>query len=242
MNLGAKSWDQGSIRTCLASSIMEVGVDVQRLGLLTIMFQPKSTAQYIQVSGRVGRARDEGPGLVIMLYNASRARDRSVYENFTSYHQRLYAQVEPVSSTPFAIESMKHGLVGAILSYYRSASLINASSERVETSLYDAAVAVLRQRLLKLTKDSVKLADFEKQVLAFLKKWKRYQPTKWNYSWQKERNNAPEDVDTALMRARRDPIADIDDDSELVPSSLRNVDGQTQLRPVANPYQEETNE
>lgn len=240
--LGRKSWDQGSIRTCLASSIMEVGVDVQRLGLLTIMFQPKSTAQYIQVSGRVGRARDDGPGLVIMLYNASRARDRSVYENFTSYHQRLYAQVEPVSSTPFAIESMKHGLVGAILSYYRSSSLINAASENVEPSLYDAAVAVLRQRLLKLTKDSVKIADFEKQVLAFLKKWKRYQPTKWNYSWQKERNNAPEDVDTALMRARREPISDIDDDSELVPSSLRNVDGQTQLRPVANPYQEETNE
>jgi hypothetical protein len=240
--LGRKSWDQGSIRTCLASSIMEVGVDVQRLGLLTIMFQPKSTAQYIQVSGRVGRSRDEGPGLVIMLYNASRARDRSVYENFTSYHQRLYAQVEPVSSTPFAIESMKHGLVGAILSHYRSTSVLGKSSDSVDASLYDAAVAVLRQRLLRLTSDVVKIADFEKQTKAFLKKWTRYQPTKWSYSWQKERNNAPDDVDTALMRARREPIADIDDDSELVPSSLRNVDGQTQLRPVANPYQEDANE
>lgn len=240
--LARKSWEPGSIRTCLASSIMEVGVDVQRLGLLTIMFQPKSTAQYIQVSGRVGRARDEGPGLVIMLYNASRARDRSVYENFSSYHQRLYAQVEPVSSTPFAIESMKHGLVGAILSYYRSSNLLTATSEKVELTIYEAAVAVLRTRLLKLTSDSVKISDFEKQSRAFLKKWTRYQPTNWKYSWQKERNNSPEDIDTALMRARREPIADIDDDSELVPSSLRNVDGQTQLRPVANPYQEDSNE
>ena len=239
--LGRKSWEQGSIRTCLASSIMEVGVDVQRLGLLTIMFQPKSTSQYIQVSGRVGRSRS-GPGLVVMLYNASRARDRSVYENFTSYHRRLYAQVEPVSSTPFAIESMKHGLVGAILSYYRSSNLLGATSEKVEVSVYEASVAVLRERLLGLTRDPVKLADFEKQVSAFLKKWTRYQPTRWNYTWKKERNDSPADVDTALMRARREPIADIDDDSELVPSSLRNVDGQTQLRPVANPYQEDSNE
>lgn len=240
--LGRKSWEQGAIRTCLASSIMEVGVDVQRLGLLTIMFQPKSTAQYIQVSGRVGRAREQGPGLVIMLYNASRARDRSVYENFTSYHKRLYAQVEPVSSTPFAIESMKHGLVGAILSFYRNTTKLGASSDKVDVTKYDAAVDVLRRRLLKLTSDSVKIADFEKQVSTFLKKWARYQPTKWSYSWQKEKNNAPDDMDTALMRARREPIADIDDDSELVPSSLRNVDGQTQLRPVANPYQEDANE
>lgn len=240
--LARKSWDDGFVRTCLASSIMEVGVDVQRLGLLTIMGQPKSTAQYIQVSGRVGRAGEEGPGLVVMLYNAGRARDRSVYEKFTSYHQRLYAQVEPVSATPFAIESMKHGLVGALLSYYRATSGVASSADSVDAAVFDEAVRIMRARLMELTEDDLKRNDFDRQALAFLRKWQRYQPTQWNYTVQKERNNAPDNVDTALMRARREPIADIDDQSELVPSSLRNVDGQTQLRPVANPYQGVNNE
>lgn len=240
--LAKHSWDEGFIRTCLASSIMEVGVDVQRLGLLTIMGQPKSTSQYIQVSGRVGRARDAGPGLVVMLYNAGRARDRSVYEKFLSYHQRLYAQVEPVSATPFAIESMKHGLVGALLSYYRSKGKIDEKSDEPSSKLFEEAVSVMASRMEDLATDPRKVIEFEKQSKAFFKKWSRYQPTKWQYTPQKEKNNAPDDFDTALMRARREPIADIDDQSELVPSSLRNVDGQTQLRPVANPYQESEDE
>ena len=236
--LARNSWDDNFIRTCLASSIMEVGVDVQRLGLLTIMGQPKSTAQYIQVSGRVGRARDLGPGLVVMLYNSGRARDRSVYEKFMSYHQRLYAQVEPVSATPFAIESMKHGLVGAILSHYRSTNAAAAASATPSEEVFELALEVMKSRLVEITNDPLKLADLQKQAKSFFKKWKKYEPTLWNYSMDKEKNQAPDDVDTALMRARREPIADIDDQSELVPSSLRNVDGQTQLRPVANPYQE----
>ena len=236
--LSRNSWDDNFVRTCLASSIMEVGVDVQRLGLLTIMGQPKSTAQYIQVSGRVGRARDVGPGLVVMLYNAGRARDRSVYEKFMSYHQRLYAQVEPVSATPFAIESMKHGLVGALLSHYRSTNLTSAPSDTPSDTVFDAALEVMKTRLLEITDDPLKIEDLQRQAKAFLKKWNKYEPTLWNYSMDKEKNQAPNDLDTALMRQRREPIADIDDQSELVPSSLRNVDGQTQLRPVANPYQE----
>lgn len=240
--LSRKSSQDGFIRTCLASSIMEVGVDVPRLGLLTIMFQPKSTAQYIQVSGRVGRDRENGPGLVIMLYNSSRARDRSVYEKFTTYHQRLYAQVEPVSVTPFAIESMKHGLVGSLLSHYRSTSQMGKTATTVDAEVFGKSVQVLQTRLELVANDPLKLADLKSQSSSFLKKWKNYQPTLWSYSWQKEKNNAPEDLDTALMRARREPIADIDDQSELVPSSLRNVDGQTQLRPVANPYQEYSDE
>jgi hypothetical protein len=240
--LSRKSSQDGFIRTCLASSIMEVGVDVPRLGLLTIMFQPKSTAQYIQISGRVGRDRDEGPGLVIMLYNASRARDRSVYEKFTTYHQRLYAQVEPVSVTPFAIESMKHGLVGALLSHYRATSQISQVATAVDTDVFEKSFQVMQTRLELVANDPLKLADLKAQSNSFLKRWKNYKPTRWNYSWQKEKNNAPEDFDTALMRARRHFIADVGDQSELVPSSLRNVDGQTQLRPVANPYQEYSDE
>ena len=85
---------------CLASNIIEVGVDIDRLGLMTIVGQPKTTAQYIQVSGRVGRRADISPGLVIVIYGAAKPRDRSHYERFRTYHQSLYAQVEPTSVTP----------------------------------------------------------------------------------------------------------------------------------------------
>jgi hypothetical protein len=102
---------------CLASNIIEVGVDVPRLGLMCIVGQPKTTSQYIQVSSRVGR-RQDCPGLVVTLYGQSKPRDRSHYERFRPYHQRIYAQVEPTSVTPFsapAVDRILHAIiVGAV--------------------------------------------------------------------------------------------------------------------------------
>ena len=95
---------------CLASSIIEVGVDIDRLAVMSIVGQPKTTAQYIQVSGRVGRRVPERPGLVITIYNNSKPRDKSHYEDFRGYHQRLYAKVEPSSVTPFSRPALKRGL------------------------------------------------------------------------------------------------------------------------------------
>ena len=71
---------------CLASSIIEVGVDIDRLSLMGVVGQPKTTAQYIQVTGRVGRRWMDRPGLVLMIYSPSKSRDRSHYEQFHSYH------------------------------------------------------------------------------------------------------------------------------------------------------------
>jgi hypothetical protein len=118
-NNGGKGTDGvEAVDACLASNIIEVGVDVSRLALMAVVGQPKTTSQYIQVSSRVGRDPDK-PGLVVVLYGQSKPRDRSHYERFRPYHQRLYAQVEPTSVTPFSPPAVERALHGVIVAAVR---------------------------------------------------------------------------------------------------------------------------
>jgi Helicase conserved C-terminal domain len=109
----------GAVDLALATSVIEVGVDVDRLGLLTIVRQPKTASQYIQVAGRVGRDARSGPGLVVVLLNPLASRDVSHYERFTAVHRRLYAAVEPATVTPFTDAALSRGLRGTLASVVR---------------------------------------------------------------------------------------------------------------------------
>jgi len=102
----------------LATSMLQVGVDVTRLGLMMVVGQPKNTAEYIQASSRVGR--DPGrPGLVVTLGNWARPRDLAHFEQFRYYHETFYSKVEALSVTPFSVTSLDRGLDGVLVSAAR---------------------------------------------------------------------------------------------------------------------------
>jgi hypothetical protein len=112
-------WDEGearSIDVVLATNMLSVGVDVNRLALMVVNGQPKGTAEYIQATSRVGRFF---PGLVCTVLTWARPRDLSHYETFEHYHATFYKHVEAQSVTPFSPRAMDRGLTGTLLSVMR---------------------------------------------------------------------------------------------------------------------------
>lgn len=112
-------WDEDEVRSIdvvLATNMLSVGVDVNRLGVMVVNGQPKGTAEYIQATSRVGRSF---PGIVCTVLTWARPRDLSHYETFEHYHATFYKHVEAQSVTPFSPRAMDRGLTGTMLSVMR---------------------------------------------------------------------------------------------------------------------------
>ena len=104
----------------IATNMISVGLDIPRLGLMVVLSQPKTHAEYIQATSRVGRD-ERRPGLVVTLLNVHKPRDRSHYERFRHYHETFYRSVQASSVTPFSVRALDRGLAGALVGLARHA-------------------------------------------------------------------------------------------------------------------------
>lgn len=219
----------GCVDICLASNIIEVGVDIDRLSLMTIVGQPKTTAQYIQVSGRVGRKWWQRPGLIVTIYGAAKPRDRSHYERFRSYHQRLYAQVEPTSLTPFALPVVRRGLHGALVAYIRQTSTADLPAYPFPQAMFAEALDVLEARGAATGEPDLKPLQAAARRRAA--EWQHWERTEWSAN-----PIGGGDPKQGLMRF---PGSTVEPGTKVpvweVPTSMRNVDAECQLR-ITNAY------
>ena len=179
-----KTAGDNAVDTCLASNIIEVGIDIPRLSLLSILGQPKTTSQYIQVTGRVGRMWQTKPGLVVTMYPPRRPRDRSHFEKFRAFHQRLYASVEPTSVTPFSTPAMERAIHAVIVGYVRNFGARNLGPQPIPSKLIDYVVNELRLRVAIV--DPRQVADYDLIAKKRIHQWSVRARTEWEGSYDED--------------------------------------------------------
>lgn len=219
------------INVLLASNMISVGVDVSRLNLMFLQGQPKSVSEYIQASSRIGRTN---PGLAVTLYDSSKSRDRSYYEQFKAFHGSFYKYVEPTGVTPFSAPARDRALHAVLLSGVRqSVSELNADESAgfiLDDELadkVDALATFIYERVREInTFNPVGMEDDSEQIKAqlqiFIEEWKAKAANleKIVYGDRYIAMDAPNGVRRIIKRFEDKNK----DDAQRTLTSLRNVD------------------
>jgi hypothetical protein len=190
-----------------------------------VVGQPKTTAQYIQVTGRVGRRWWERPGLILTIYNPSKSRDRSHFEQFHSYHRRLYERVEPTSATPFALSAIQRALPGALIAWSRQHSDAPVQNLTAYEPSLNAGYALLRQRCT-----AVQSPEDQARSLLELERVRQELEAKWGQN-PLEWEEFPPSPDGEYLMLWPGQFATLVQKQRgiVVPSSMRQVDGSAEL-------------
>lgn len=224
--------DKRPVDICLATNMISVGVDVPRLGLMTVSGQPKTTSEYIQATSRVGR-NSKAPGLVFTIYNPGKPRDRSHYEHFETYHSRVYCNVEPTSVTPFSAQLRERALHAIVFGLLRlkGDSDLNADPPKLPSfEDIEEIKDIIAERIGAI--DSDELEKTLDHIDSIIDKWKIQEPEKYQDFAAGER--LPLMFPAGSMRnsnwgKRGFPT----------PTSMRNVDASCEAMVLENGYFEE---
>jgi len=163
--------DPGAYDVLLASNMISVGIDISRLGLIVVNGQPKTLAEYIQATSRIGRGRV--PGVVVTVYYNSRARDRSRYETFPAWHGTLYREIETTSVTPFAARAQDKALHAVLVALVRHLVPALRTDPPVLEPAHLGPVLALAQLILARTKhvDPGEEANAQHKIASLIEEW-----------------------------------------------------------------------
>lgn len=135
----------------LATSMISHGVDIDRLNSMIFYGMPRSNAEYIQASSRVGRSHT---GLIFDFFAPYLERDQSYYAYFYKYHEFLGQLVEPVAINRWSKFSIERTLPGLFMGVLLQ---IIANKQKTETpSSYYYADAIRK----KISNGELILDDF----------------------------------------------------------------------------------
>jgi hypothetical protein len=209
------------IDVLLATSMIAVGVDVQRLGLMVVASQPKSSAEYVQATSRVGR---QAPGLVFTVFNWARPRDLSHYESFEQFHATIYRHVEALSVTPFADRAVDRGLTGVLIAMVRDLGDTYNGNMRARAfdrndELADHIVRYLKRRAGNVSGDNSVSSGVERQLDSRLDQWNKERLLPGRRLAYDRPGGAADDVVGLLWRPEEGPWRQM-----TCQTSLRNVD------------------
>lgn len=223
------------IDICLATNMISVGLDVSRLGLMTVAGQPKTTSEYIQATSRVGRDAENAPGLVFVLYRPGRPRDKSHYEQFRSYHSRVYCNVEPTSVTPFSAPVRERALHAIMVGMMRleSDDRFNEDPPRFpDDGLIDKVRSVIENRVEDI--DSEELDATLNRMEYILQCWEDWNPRKWEPAKNPDWSYA--DPVPLMYSAGSHPNEAWGSRGIETPTSMRSVDASCEAEVLTNRY------
>lgn len=217
----------------LATNMISVGIDVARLNVMLLVGQPKLTSEYIQASSRVGRSF---PGVAFALYDGSKSRDRSHYEQFKPYHESFYKHVEPTGATPFskpARDRALHAVIIAMVRVLEDELSAEKGAAKFNRKDYAARIAELKKYITERASDISKRMNTEMvddsseialEIDSVFEKWEQLAENfdeEHFYYGEKFLIKEPDDGEGRLMKpfntSRNDPAFD-------TMTSMRNVD------------------
>jgi hypothetical protein len=194
------------------------------LSLMVVTGQPKGTSEYIQATSRVGR---KYPGLVFTLYNWSRPRDISHYEQFISYHSKIYSYVEATSVTPFSYRSRDKGLKAIVIGMLRQLdSRLHKNTSAKEFDVENDYLKDIKDYIIARATsiDEIDSDDIEDEIDSIIKWWdERVQEDPDLLSYQRYTYTSK---DTPILL--RNINQDIKN-AALIPDSLRDVEGEVDV-------------